>query len=128
MTLWYCKILGEPCTDEIEDNVKCLVHGWQKKDHFSKEKNNMKSCAVCGKAFYCEDNILKVCSLACASEMIETRKPIPNHKPIHYDDIVMFCPYCKLNMDYVGYTAFTCKDCHKGFSVRFTDLEIDKHG
>jgi hypothetical protein len=68
----YCKETGEELVDQrcgghIPEEYKCLIHGWQAKDHFDIETNNIKSCAVCMDVFYCEDNIRKTCSVLCAS-------------------------------------------------------------
>lgn len=63
----YCKDTGEECIDIIEPKYKCLIHGWQTLEHFEVETNT-KVCEVCGRGFYCTDEIRKVCSMDCAKE------------------------------------------------------------
>ncbi len=42
---------------------------------------------------------------------------------IVYDEYLkVLCPICKEPMRYIAYTAFNCKKCEKGFSVRFREL------
>jgi len=63
----YCKETGE----DIKPNGECLIHGKQPEDHFEEEKENIKVCEICGKGFYCVDNIRKTCSMSCAGEYSE---------------------------------------------------------
>ena len=59
----YCKDTGE----EQTPNGECLIHGKQTKDHFILETDN-RVCEICGRCFWCQDTILKVCSMDCAIE------------------------------------------------------------
>jgi hypothetical protein len=69
--LYYCLENGEEATcfrlSIDPKRIKCLIHGWQDKTHFGIESPN-KVCEVCGKGYWCMDNIRKVCSMDCAGE------------------------------------------------------------
>lgn len=64
MEILYCKETGE----DMKPNGECLIHGKQNREHFDVETNNIKVCEVCGKGYYCVDEIRKVCSMECARE------------------------------------------------------------
>ena len=40
---------------------------------------------------------------------------------IDYGLLKMYCPYCDKKLSYVGYTAFTCTNCKKGFSINIKE-------
>lgn len=71
----YCKETGELTTGELT----CLIHGKQDEDHFEEEKNNIKVCEICGKGFYCLDDIRKVCSMSCAGEYAKDKSRKGKH-------------------------------------------------
>jgi hypothetical protein len=56
----------------LEDGT-CLLHGNQPIEHFEKETNDIRTCEVCGRGFYCKDEIRKVCNMECAGEYARTR-------------------------------------------------------
>ncbi|HEC66483.1 hypothetical protein LCGC14_1620460 [marine sediment metagenome] len=48
-------------------------------------------------------------------------------KSFDYTTAKFSCPQCRKPLDYAGYTAFSCKQCKRGFTIRrhltFPELE-----
>lgn len=64
----YCKETGE----EQKPDGECLIHGKQPEHHFILEIDN-RVCEVCGRTYWCQDDIRKVCSMECAGEYAKSR-------------------------------------------------------
>ncbi len=39
-------------------------------------------------------------------------------KPLNLEEVKWFCPQCTSRVEYVGYTAFNCENCGRGWTLR----------
>ncbi len=42
-------------------------------------------------------------------------------KPLDYTTVKWYCPQCTGKVRYVGYTAFVCDNCNRGWTLRRHD-------